>query len=125
VNVVMGTPAKYDLLIDQGSTLRFQATWVSPGGSPIDLTGFKILFQIRREPNSATTLMTFTSAALTTGQQIAALGPTGVIDVTIADEQTALLPAEVCVWDLVAEGPTGIRDKLLYGRAIVRPSVTR
>lgn len=122
---IVGAPAKYDLLVDQGSTLRFQATWKNPDGTPINLTGYKVLFQIRLTAGAATSLLAFDSSALTTGQSIAALGPSGLIDVTIADEQTTALPAEVCAWDLIIESPTGVRDKLLYGRAIVRRTVTR
>lgn len=125
MNVIMGTPAKYDLVVDQGSTLRFQAFWKNPDGSAIDITGYKVLFQIRREPNSSVKLLGFDSSVPVVGQTIGTLGPAGLIDITISDEITAGLPAEVCTWDLLVEAPGGVRDKLLFGRAFIRPTVTR
>lgn len=125
MNVTMGSPARYDLSVDQGSTLRFQATWTNPDGSPVNITGYRVLFQIRLEPGSTATLLSFDSAALTAGQTIAPLGPTGLIDITVSDEITAALVAGVRVWDLLVESPAGVRDKLIFGRAIIRSTVTR
>lgn len=124
MNIQMGSPAKYDLLIDQGSTLRFQATWQNPDGTPIDLTGCRVIFQIRLMANTATALMTFDSDSLIAGQTIGALGPSGLIDITVSDELTAVLPADVLTWDVLVESSTGVRDKLVYGRVFVRPTVT-
>ena len=125
MNIIMGSPARYDLLLDQGSTLRFQATWTAPDGTPIDLTGYRVLFQIRLMANSPTALMTFDSNALASGQEIGTLGPSGLVDITVSDELTAALPADVLTWDLLVQSASGVRDKLVYGRVFVRPTVTQ
>lgn len=121
----MGNPAKYNLVVDQGSTLNFTCTWVDPAGAPINITGYRILFQMRLTAGSATSLLTFDSHALATGQTLGALGPSGAVNITLSDEVTATLPATVLVWDLLVESPTGVRDKLVYGQVFVRSTVTR
>jgi len=125
VFVAMGNPTSYGLSLDQGSTFRTQITWTNPDGTPINLTGYRVLFQLRPTADTVLAAFTFDSAHLTTGQHIQSLDATGVINVTLDDEVTATLVAGVYAYDLLVESASGVRDKILYGTAQVRSTVTR
>src|SRR5258706_6755804 len=116
---------QYDLHIDRGSTARTSIQWLSPDGTPINLTGYRVLFQFRKYAQAVAALVSFDSAALTAGQTIGTLSPTGTVDFSLSDELTELIPEGIHVWDILVESPTGVRDKLAYGLVYVSPDVTR
>jgi|SRR5882762_1344453 len=121
----MGTPAEYFLTVDQASTFRLSVTWTDPNGTPINLTGFRVLFQLRSLIDHNSPELRFDSAALLSGQHIGTLGSSGQIDITIDDELTAPLAPGMSAWDLLVESSVGVRDKLVYGPVFVRETVTR
>lgn len=119
-------PAVYDLRVVTGSTLRAVFEWKDPDGTPIDLTGYRVLFQFRPFAGSVEDpLVEFDSDALTTGQDIEPLDITGTIEFTLADELTAEFPADILAWDLFVESPSGARDCILVGKVFVTNAVTR
>lgn len=119
--------ATYDLHIDKGSTYRASIEWLDPAGVPIDITGYRILFQIRHYAQAASPLLSFDSAALTAGQTLGPLNATGIVAFTLSDEVTAAaaLVEGIHVWDILVESASGVRDKLARGLAYVNPAITR
>jgi len=118
----MGSPELYNLVVDQDSTFRLNITWTNPDSTPINLTGARVLLQIRTVQERL--LVSFDSASLTSGQHLGALNSTGVINITLDDEVTKTLPAEPAVWDILVD-LAGVRDKLLFGNVSIRSTVTR
>ena len=119
---IMGSPELYNLVVDQDSTFRLNITWTNPDSTPINLTGARVLLQIRTVQERL--LVSFDSASLTSGQHLGALNSTGVINITLDDEVTKTLPAEPAVWDILVD-LAGVRDKLLFGNVSIRSTVTR
>lgn len=117
--------ARYDLEIEQGADLHRHIVWKDPDGVLIDLTGARVLFQVRKNADSADTFLSFDSDNLLTGQTIGALDASGVIDFTIAGELTKLLDFTVGDWDLFVVTSGGEDDKILTGRATLKRAVTR
>lgn len=117
--------AKYDLEIEQGATLRRVIVWRDPAGAAINLTGARVLFQVRDNPDAVSTHLAFDSAALATGMTIGPLNDTGTIDFTVSNAITALLDFTVGSWDLLVQSAGGQRDRVLEGRATLKLAVTR
>jgi hypothetical protein len=117
--------AKYNLEIEQGATLRRVITYTDPDGALIDLTGSRVLWQIRDNPDAPVAILSFDSDNLTTGQSCGPLDATGTIDFSVSDEITSVLDFSLAQWDLVVESAGGERDRLLEGKATLDRGVTR
>lgn len=117
--------SKHNIFIEQGSTFHLYLTWKDPNETPIDLTGFRIRMQVRQEPESAATLLDFDSDALTSGQHIAALDATGIINITLDPSVTSALSFKGAEWDLLAISSGGEATRILEGKASVSLAVTR
>lgn len=117
--------AKYNLEIEQGATFRRIITWRDSDGALINLTGYQILFQVRRTLVSEDTLIDFDSSALATGQTIGPLNATGIIDITLSATLTGDLDFDNAKWDLVTVSPGSVRDRILEGVVNLDKAVTR
>ena len=117
--------AKHNFVIEQGATFPLYIKWQDPDGNPIDLTGYRIRMQIRQTPGSASTLLSFDSSSLTTGQTIGSLDSAGVIDLELSAALTAALSFTLAEWDLTATSAGGEVTRLVEGKASVSPGVTR
>ena len=118
--------AKYNLVIEQGTTFNRVITWVDPNGVPINITGAVVKFQFRHKVTDTAPFFSFDSSALTAGQSIGALNSTGVINFTLDDDITATFTFSGAVlWDMLVERPGDIVDRLLEGEVVLRPAVTR
>lgn len=117
--------AKYDLVIEQGATLRRVIVWRDSAGAPIDLTGARVLFQVRANVAASTALIDFDSATLASGMTIGPLDDTGTIDFSVSDELTLALNFQTAAWDLFVESAGGEREKVLEGSVKLLRSVTR
>ncbi len=113
--------AKKDLYIEQGATFEFSLVWTDETDTPKDLTGFSARMQIRATVESNTALVSLTSPS--GGMSIVAAE--GRVNVLISDEQTASLNIKKGVYDLEVEGGDGRVYRLLQGKVIVDPNVTR
>lgn len=116
---------RLNIQIDQGATFPLHVEYKDPAGVAIDLTGYRVRMQVRQTPASSTKLLDFDSAALTTGQSIAALGVSGVIDIKLAPSVTSTLSFTSAEWDITIESPGGIVTRLAQGKASVSLGVTR
>ena len=117
----MTVPAKgIKLTIYQGATYRKRFRWRA-GGLLVDLTGCEARMQVREEVESATAVLTLTTA----DGGIVLGGDQGTIDLEISDEATAAIAWEGGVWDLEIALPNGDVTRLLMGSVSVSKEVTR
>ena len=119
----MAKPARRNFVIYQGTTLRDTLRWAvnDEARTPVDLTGCTARMQIRPEVNSPIALMSLTTedGGITLG------GPTGDIDIFMSAENTALIAWEDGVWDLEVVHPGGDVTRVVQGRVMISPEVTR
>lgn len=117
--------AKHNIVIEQGATFPLNIKWQDSDQNPINLTGYRVRMQIRQTPESVTTLLSFDSNSLTTGQAIGALNATGVIDIALSAAITTALTFRLAEWDLTVTSAGGEVTRLVEGKASVSPGVTR
>lgn len=110
-------PAKHNFTIWQGSTFRYQFTWLTggPGSDPYNLTDYTALLVIRTKPQG-TVLRT-----LTTADDSIVTASDGTISLFISDIDTAALTWTLGVYDMTVTAPAGgDTSALLYGGFAVR-----
>lgn len=110
---------KLDITIEQGADWKLELIWET--GNPaalVDLTGYSARFQVATRHSAATPLIERTQVA-----GIALGGAAGTIVITLNETQTAALPAQKAVWDLVLTSPAGEDVRLLEGSAFITPEV--
>jgi hypothetical protein len=113
---------KLDITIEQGATFVMNLTWTNPAGSPVDLTGYTAKMQARWKYSDATALVTFTTADNT----ITLGGALGTIAVSGPATITGVTKPRYGVYDLeLTETSTGKVTRLLQGRALISPEVTK
>lgn len=106
-------PTQLDLTIAQGATHQVRFRW-SYGGEPVDLTGATVRGMIRHQYGRP-------ALATLTCQGGAAGHVKAVLD---ANTTRQLIPVE-CVWDLEVAWPDGDVCRLLMGKCLISPEVTR
>jgi hypothetical protein len=116
----MITPGTYNITCPQGATFDKTFT-ISVNGSRMNLTGYTAAMQVRETYDSTSTLLSLVSVAdgITLG------GTAGTILVTIASTATSAIPAGYYSYDLEITSGGGVTDRLLEGKFVVTPQVTR
>jgi len=109
--------AKYDFDIDQGATFNRALTLKDDSGTVVDLTGNTFAGQVRTSALSGTVAGTFTFAITN------AAGGNFSWKMTAAN--TALLPAQQCVYDIEMTQANGDVIRLLEGFVNIKSNVTR
>ena len=112
-------PGKYNIVCPQGSTYVQQFTY-SIDNIPVDLTGYDARMQVREKYVSKTAIV-----SLDTDSGIFLGGDEGTIDVEISSGVTELIVAKDYVYDLELISPSNIVTRLIEGKFIVTPEVTR
>ena len=112
-------PGKYNIVCPQGSTYVQQFTY-SIDNDPVDLTGYGARMQVREKYVSKTAIV-----SLDTDSGIVLGGASGTIDVEISSGVTELIVAKDYVYDLELISPSNIVTRLIEGKFIVTPEVTR
>ena len=107
--------ARHNITIEQGSDYTLQMTLES-GGNPVNLAGSTVRGQIRPAYDSDT-VTSFTVAV--------ASPATGVAVASLTAAQTAALTAGNNVYDFELEDSGHLVRRLIYGKAVVTPEVTR
>ena len=113
--ITSDTAAKYDIVIDQGST--FVRTFTFTAGIT-DLTGYVARMQIRERVSSSDTIL-----SLTVGSGLTMT--TTTISVAISATATAALDFNSGVYDLEIESAGGVVTRILYGTVKLSREVTR
>lgn len=116
--LIQPEPEHVDLPVTQGETFRFQHQ-ARLRGAVTSLAGCTARMGVARRPGGAVLVALSTEGA---GLLLEPEGVTGVIDITMTAEQTARLSRD-CVYDLLLDGPTGVR-RALAGRVLVTRSVS-
>lgn len=106
-----------NIFIDQGATFSTTVTIEDGVGSPLDLTGYTALAQIRKTYQS-TTATAFTST-------FDSDRTTGLITISLTDSQTSSLEEGRYVYDLLISDVSGTKTRVVEGIVTVNPSVSR
>ena len=109
----------YNFTLDQGSTWTLQIVYEDPNGTPINLTGYNAQMKVRKKADSSAVVLSLATG----GGGIVITGPTGTINITATDEQTATLDPIFYVYDLDLK-LGGVITRLIQGQVTVRPRVT-
>lgn len=121
--------AKQNLDVDQGSDWDQEILWKDSGGSVIDLTGYTARMQVREAVDSSTVIIELTTANSRIALAHVVGPPEYNIKLTIASADTTTLPTnnEKSVWhyDLEMVSGSGVVKRLIEGKFVVHPEVTR
>jgi hypothetical protein len=113
-------PGKVNFKTPQGSTFTRTIVY-KVDSSAVNLTGYTARMQVRKSVNDSSILL---SLATSTGE-IVITGGTGTITLTVAASVMAALAAGSWVYDLEITSGGGIVSRLIEGKFIVTPEVTR
>ena len=86
----------------------------------VNLTGYTARMQIRESHSSSTYIL-----ELTVGSGIVITGATGQVSITITAGATATIPSGTYVYDIELVAPNTTVQRLLEGKFVVTPEVTR
>lgn len=115
----MINPGTYNITCPQGATFDRTFT-VSIGGTALNLSGYTAAMQVRETYDSTTPLI-----SLTNGSGITLGGTAGTIAVVIASTATEAISDGFYSYDLEITSSGGVRDRILQGKFVVTPEVTR
>lgn len=107
----------YNIKADQGSTFVFSFT-ITTDGTAWNLTGYSARMQVRASVQSASTILNLVSPTDIT------LTSAGVVTVTV-DADVMATASGSFVYDIEVESGSGIVTRLLQGKFIITPEVTR
>ena len=114
------TPGKYNIVCPQGSTLSQQMTY-SIDDVPVNLTGYSARMQVREKYASTNTELDLTTA----NGGIVLGGSAGTITINVNASATGELVAKDYVYDLELVSSSLIVTRLIEGKFIVTPEVTK
>jgi hypothetical protein len=86
----------------------------------VNLTGYTARMQIRENHSSSAYIL-----ELTVGSGITITGATGQVSITITAGATATIPSGTYVYDIELVAPNTTVQRLLEGKFVVTPEVTR
>ncbi|MDE0724799.1 MAG: hypothetical protein OSB62_08915 [Alphaproteobacteria bacterium] len=116
------TAANHPFTIEQGATFKSELTFTDSNNAVVDLTGYAIRMQARIKASSPETVLNLSVGA---GITITDAGG-GLFEIEISATDTAALTGgQVLVYDLELETPTGHVTRLLEGKIMISPEVTR
>ena len=120
----MQAPGLLDLNMYQGASWDYTLTWQT-GGTAVNLTNYGARMQVRETHASSTAVL-----SLTAGTGITLGGTAGTIVLEATATQTAGISAQPpgpqqYVYDLELISPANIVTRLVEGRVLVYPEVTR
>ena len=120
----MQAPGLLDLNMYQGASWDYTLTWQT-GGVPVNLTGYNARMQVRESHMAGTPVL-----SIVAGTGITLGGTAGTIILEATATQTAGISAQPpgpqqYVYDLELISDAGIVTRLVEGRVLVYPEVTR
>jgi hypothetical protein len=112
-------PGKYNMICPQGSTFSQNLTWLV-NEIPVNLTGFAARMQVREKHTSPTTVLSLVSPThITLGASA------GTIDINVSASATSDIVPKDYVYDLEMISSSNIVSRIIEGKFIVTPEVTR
>lgn len=112
-------PGNYNFNAPQGSTLTRTIVYKS-NDVAVDLTGYSARMQVRRNVSDSTTLLSLVSPT-----DITIDGVNGKITVNVSATAMSAIPYGTFVYDLEIQSNVGVVTRLIEGKFIVTPEVTR
>jgi hypothetical protein len=106
---------KYNIVAEQGATFNLNFR-VETDGTPWNLSDYTFAMQVRRSTASNTTLLNVTSATMTN---------LGRVSVSVPATTMNTVPSGRWVYDIELTSSGGEVTRILEGRFIVTPQVTR
>lgn len=108
----------FNIQIDQGSTYSQNLTLTDSSLVPINLSGYDVRGQIRRRYSSTTGLENFTASVISE--------PSGIISISLTDDQTAALPVSMLGYDIeIYTSGDATVERILNGKVEIFPEYTR
>ena len=115
----MQQPATYDLVMYQGASWDYQFTW-KIDGVPVDLRSYTARMQVSLSYSSPDIVL-----SISTGSGITLGGIFGTISLAVNAASTSTIPTAIYVYDLELISAGGEVTRLIGGRFIVNPEVTK
>jgi hypothetical protein len=113
----------YNTTIEKGATFGLTITYKDASGNPVDLTGWTVRMQVRETPADSSPILTSEGGSPTI---VMTKNSSGVITVSISAATTSLIEVPTAYYDIEAqETATSVVRRVLRGRIIVSPEVTR
>lgn len=112
---------KYNMTIEQGTTVSIDFQYQTSAGVPITLTNYTARMQARPTVSSAVTVMDCTTA----NGQLVVTANTGTVTLSLTATQSAALDFQTAVYDLEIVSPTGVVTRLVEGTVTLSREVTR
>lgn len=113
----------YNTTIEKGATFNLSVTYKDSAGTAVDLTGWTVRMHVRETPADSSPILTSEGGSPTI---VLTKNSSGVITVTISAATTSALTATTAYYDIEAEQTsTGIVRRILKGRVVISPEVTR
>jgi len=113
-------PGKYNIVCPQGTTLMQQLTY-SENGTPVNLFGYTARMQVREITKSANVMLSLT----TENGGIVLGGSAGTINLIASAAATTAMYAKEYVYDIELVSASGTVYRIIEGKFIVTPEVTR
>ena len=113
-------PGKYNMVCPQGSTFNQELTY-SINAVNVNLSGYTARMQIREKHTSTSPLLTLT----TENGGIALGGSAGTVSINISASTTTGFSPKEYVYDFELISSGGTVTRLIEGKFIVTPEVTR
>ena len=117
----MSTAGSWDFYADQGATWQQVVTWKTAAGTPINLSGYSARMQVRERVTSSTAVLDLSSTG--GNPKIVLGGSAGTVTITVPDGDMDFEGSYL--YDLEVESAGGVVTRLLMGRFMCRPEVTR
>lgn len=115
--------AELNITIDQGSTWTKSVTWQDSNGDAYDLSSYEARMMIRKHYADNDKGLPLVSLTETDGITLGA--STNNVVIVIEDTVTEIIPGGIYYYDLELISPSQEVTKLLRGKAVVLPEVTR
>lgn len=112
--------ATHNFVIDQGADWYITFIYKDANGTAINLTGYTAALQIRDTYADSTTDLSLTSSS-----GITITAATGTLDVHATAAQTGAITAGNYVYDLEITSSGGVVTRLVQGKIVISPQVTR
>lgn len=112
-------PGKYNMVCPQGTTFKKTLTY-SIDEIPVNLFGYSARLQVRESYSSPRSVVN-----IATGSGITLGGSQGTIDLLIPSTVTKSLAPKEYVYDLEITNPSSEDFRLIEGKFIVTPEVTK
>jgi hypothetical protein len=113
-------PGKYNIVCPQGSTLDQQLTY-SINDVDVNLTGYSARMQVREKHTSTNAVLNLTNS----NGGIVLGGVDGTINIVVTAGQSTELTAKEYVYDLELVSASNVVTRLIEGKFIVTPEVTK